>query len=115
MFENLNTLYLIMSIFGSVGIMLIEIKHAAEIEDAKPYKPYLLSIVGLLIMWGILLGDAYETKQTILKNIETFNKGNQLECIDNSGRFLISKEEKWVLRNKDFYKNNRLICIARCR
>jgi hypothetical protein len=115
MFEDLNALYLMMAIFGSVGIMLIEIKHTAEIEDAKPYKPYLLSIVGLLIMWGMLLSDTYETKQIILKNTETFNKGKQLECIESSGRFLISKEEKWVLRNKDFYKNNRLISIARCR
>jgi hypothetical protein len=111
-----NLIYYFDTLFMKVSILsFLSFVGYYNVSEKTPGLDLLLVIFSLtfIFMVGIRL-ESYYTNKGILKNLKKFNKGDSI-IVDipgeknNSGRYLLSKDEGWILKDNCFKMNDTII------
>lgn len=76
------------------------------------YRVYLGSAIVVAI--GLLSFASYQSLSLVDENMKFFKQGRELLCRDDRFTTMVSKEEKWTLRDDYFMRDSRMIRAHQC-
>ena len=115
MFEYVDTGSMVMG--GIISAMLlfgaILASGKAIHENRKTKAPYFF-LGAIALLMTTIIGEGFDTKNTIEKNIALFQNGGELKCVTFAATYLVSKERGWKLRKDAFTKDSILLDARSC-
>lgn len=74
------------------------------------------SSIKLLLVFAFVLPFAASLYSIAIsdKNVEYFKSTKELECTNDTSKFLVSKSKEWILKDDNFVKDSLMIRADKC-
>jgi hypothetical protein len=103
MFEYVDTGSIVMGTLIIVMLFLLTILVSGKAihENRKTKAPYFFLGATALVI-ALIIGEGFDTKNTIEKNIALFQNGSELKCATFGTLYLVSSQTGWRLHKDSF-------------